>query len=156
MIELKDKLSLRKPVANPNKFDISCLILFKFALRLFIHFESDNRIVVQSYNFKRQGLCRANCFTCELIAIRTALDIYRTWTNIANSDGIIALLDCRSAFEAIKEGKMGLIQEINSLPISIDALGKPCTLQWIPVHVDIEGNEMPPILLPMKLELLSL
>ncbi|GFT81832.1 RNase H domain-containing protein [Trichonephila clavipes] len=37
---------------------------------------------------------------------------------------------------------MGLTQEINSLLFSIGTLGKSCTLQWIPAHVDIEGNEM--------------
>ncbi|GFV57166.1 RNase H domain-containing protein [Trichonephila clavipes] len=79
---------------------------------------------------------------CELIAIRTSFDIYLTWTNIANSGGIIVLLGYRSALEVIKEGKMGLTQEINSLPFSIGALGKSCTLQWISVHAVIEGNEM--------------
>ncbi|PRD29685.1 UNVERIFIED_CONTAM: hypothetical protein NCL1_28619 [Trichonephila clavipes] len=97
----------------------------------------------------------ASNFTCELIAIRTALDIYLTWTNIANSNGNIVLSDCRSAFEAIKEGKMRLTQEINSLLFSIGALGKSCTLQWIPAHVDIEGNKMALISLPMKPELLE-
>ncbi|GFW48475.1 RNase H domain-containing protein [Trichonephila clavipes] len=70
-----------------------------------------------------------------------------TWTNIANSDGIIVLWDCRFAREAIKEGKMGLSQEINSLLFF---------LQWIPAHVDMEGNEMAPIPLPMKPEHLNL
>ncbi|GFU80273.1 RNase H domain-containing protein [Trichonephila clavipes] len=84
----------------------------------------------------------ASNFPCELIAIRTALDIYLTRTNITNSDGIIMLSDCRSALEAIKEGEMGLTQEINSLLFSIGALRKSCTLQWIPAHVDIEGNKM--------------
>ncbi|GFY27544.1 RNase H domain-containing protein [Trichonephila clavipes] len=76
----------------------------------------------------------ASNFTCELIAIRTALDIYLTGTSIADSDGIIVLSNCRSALE--------VTQEINSLLFSIGALGKSCTLQWIPAHVDIEGNEM--------------
>ncbi|GFV09495.1 protocadherin-like wing polarity protein stan [Trichonephila clavipes] len=53
----------------------------------------------------------ASNFKCELIAIRTALDIYLTRTNIANSDGIIVPSDCRSALEVIKEGKMVLTQE---------------------------------------------
>ncbi|GFT81145.1 RNase H domain-containing protein [Trichonephila clavipes] len=47
-----------------------------------------------------------------------------------------------SALEALKEGKMGLTQEINSDLFSIGELGKSCTLQWIPAQVDIEGNEM--------------
>ncbi|GFV43850.1 RNase H domain-containing protein [Trichonephila clavipes] len=83
----------------------------------------------------------ASNFTFEFIAIRTALDIYLTQTNITNSDGIIVLSDYRSALEAIKEGKMGLTQEINSLLFSIGALDKSCTLQWILAHVGIEGNE---------------
>ncbi|GFT30931.1 RNase H domain-containing protein [Trichonephila clavipes] len=70
------------------------------------------------------------------------IDIYLALTNIANSDGLIVLSDCRSALEAIKEGKTGLTQEITSLLFSIGALGKSCTLQWIPAHVDIEVNEM--------------
>ncbi|GFU47283.1 RNase H domain-containing protein [Trichonephila clavipes] len=48
----------------------------------------------------------------------------------------------RSALEVIKEGKMGLTQEINYLLFPIGALGKSCTLQWIPDHVDIEGNKV--------------
>ncbi|GFV32737.1 RNase H domain-containing protein [Trichonephila clavipes] len=50
----------------------------------------------------------ASNFKWELIAIRTALDIYLTWTNIANSNVITVLLNCRSALESIKEGKMGV------------------------------------------------
>ncbi|PRD29996.1 UNVERIFIED_CONTAM: hypothetical protein NCL1_27742 [Trichonephila clavipes] len=88
-------------------------------------------------------------FTCELITIRKALDIYLTRTNIADSDGIIVLSDCRSALEAIKEGKMGLTQEINSLLFSIGALGKSCILQGIPAYVDIEGSEMADSLEPL-------
>ncbi|GFS98443.1 RNase H domain-containing protein [Trichonephila clavipes] len=84
----------------------------------------------------------ASNFTRALIPIWTVLDIHLTRTNIANSDGIIVLSDCRSALEALKEGKMGLSHEINSLLFSIGALGKSCTLQWIPAHVYIEGNEM--------------
>ncbi|GFS99587.1 RNase H domain-containing protein [Trichonephila clavipes] len=94
----------------------------------------------------------ASNFKWELVAIRTALDIQLTRENIANSDGIIVLSDSRSALEAIKEGKIRLTQEINSLLFSIGASGKSCTLQWIPAHVDIEGNEMAPISLPMKPE----
>ncbi|GFX13591.1 RNase H domain-containing protein [Trichonephila clavipes] len=63
----------------------------------------------------------ASNFMYELIAIRTALDIYLTWTNIINSDNIIVLSDCRSALEAIKKGKMRLTQEINSHLFSIGA-----------------------------------
>ncbi|GFV29429.1 RNase H domain-containing protein [Trichonephila clavipes] len=37
---------------------------------------------------------------------------------------------------------MRLTQEVNSLLFSIGALGKSCTLQWIPAYVNIEGNEM--------------
>ncbi|GFT55053.1 RNase H domain-containing protein [Trichonephila clavipes] len=84
----------------------------------------------------------ASNFTRELIAIRTALDIYHTRTNIANSECIIVLSDCRSALEVNKEGKMRFIQEIISLLFSIGVLGKSCTIQWIPAHVDIEGEEI--------------
>ncbi|GFV39866.1 RNase H domain-containing protein [Trichonephila clavipes] len=76
-------------------------------------------------------------FACELIVIRAALDIYLTWTNIANFEGIIVILDCISALEIIKERKMGLTQEINSLLFTIAALDKSCTIQKIPTHVDI-------------------
>ncbi|GFX18509.1 SAM_3 domain-containing protein [Trichonephila clavipes] len=77
-------------------------------------------------------------------------------TNIANSDGIIVLSDFRSAVEATTEGKLGLSQEINSLLFSTGALSKSCILQWIPTDVDIEGNEVWPIPLPVKPEHLSL
>ncbi|GFV71618.1 RNase H domain-containing protein [Trichonephila clavipes] len=79
----------------------------------------------------------ASNFLCELTAIKTALDIFITRTNIANFNGIIELSDCSYAVEAIKERKMMLTQEINSLLFSIGALGKSCTLQWIIAHVDI-------------------
>ncbi|GFU47941.1 RNase H domain-containing protein [Trichonephila clavipes] len=49
----------------------------------------------------------ASHFTCELIVIRPTVDIYLTWTNIGNSDGILVLSDCRSGLEDIKEGKWG-------------------------------------------------
>ncbi|GFT63763.1 hypothetical protein TNCV_423811 [Trichonephila clavipes] len=50
--------------------------------------------------------------------------------------------DCKSALETMKEGKMGPTHEINSLLFSIGAFGKSCNFQWIPAHVDIQGNEM--------------
>ena len=44
--------------------------------------------------------------------------------------------------KAILGGKTRLTKKINSLLLSIKAIGKSCTLQWIPNHVDIEGNEL--------------
>ncbi|GFW20786.1 RNase H domain-containing protein [Trichonephila clavipes] len=97
----------------------------------------------------------ASNFTCEHRAIRTVLDIYLTWTDIANSDYIIVLSNCRYALETIKEGKMRLTQEINSLLFYIGALVKLCNLQGIPDNVDIGGTRWS-ISLPIKSEHLSL
>ena len=35
-----------------------------------------------------------------------------------------------------------LIQKVNSLLLSIEVMRKFCTLQWIPLYVDIERNKL--------------
>ncbi|GFV23260.1 RNase H domain-containing protein [Trichonephila clavipes] len=72
----------------------------------------------------------------------SVLEIYITLTNIANFDGIIVLSDCRSVLVSIKKGKIRLMQEINFFLICNGSLRNSCNLQRIPVHVDIERNEM--------------
>ena len=68
--------------------------------------------------------------------------MYLAWTNIAHSEGVIVFSNCRYALEVIQGGKTRVTQEINYLLLSTETTGKSCNLQWIPVHVDIEGNEL--------------
>ncbi|GFT70828.1 RNase H domain-containing protein [Trichonephila clavipes] len=74
------------------------------------------------------GSLTQSAIEVDLVSFLSNLCLYLTRTNIANSDGIIVLSDCRSVLEATKKGKMGLTQEINSLLYSICALGKSFTL----------------------------
>ncbi|XP_071034199.1 uncharacterized protein [Parasteatoda tepidariorum] len=78
-------------------------------------------------------------FTSELIAIKFTLDLYLSQS--VPSSGIIIFSDCKSALEVIKGGKTRLVQDINALLSTIVAREKTCTIQWVPAHCNIEGNE---------------
>ncbi|GFS68049.1 RNase H domain-containing protein [Trichonephila clavipes] len=78
-------------------------------------------------------------FTSELIAIKAALALYLTQSVPTN--GLIIFFDCKFSLEAIKRGKMRLVQDINELLSTIVAKEKTCTIQWVPAHLNIEGNE---------------
>ena len=71
-----------------------------------------------------------------------AQDVCLKWTNIVHSDGIIVFSDNKYTLETIQGRKIRLIQEINSLLLSIETMRKSCIFQWILAHVDTEGNEL--------------
>ena len=88
----------------------------------------------------------ASNFTSELVAIKEALTIYLNWTYANFSEGIVLFSDCKSALEALRKGTTNLVQTINMLLKEITEKYKSCTLQWIPAHVNIEGNEAADVL----------
>ncbi len=49
--------------------------------------------------------------------------------------------DSKSALEAIRNGETNITSEIIVLLERFHSKGKSCVLQWIPAHVNIEGNE---------------
>ena len=82
----------------------------------------------------------ASNYTCELVAIRCALEIYLSKVD-QGSNGIIIFSDARSALQAIQRGWCQLSHKIIELIHKIIATQSSCTLQWIPAHVGIPGNE---------------
>lgn len=88
------------------------------------------------------GLIASN-FTCELVAIKEALSFYISHYSDDPTEGLVCFTDSKSALEAIHIGNTKLTQDIIALLCQIN---KPCTLQWIPAHVGIEGNECADIL----------
>lgn len=87
----------------------------------------------------------ASNYTCELVAIREALNIYCS-KEIQNSNGLLLFSDSRSALQAILSGNSTLTQDIIQLLNKITTAQRTCILQWIPAHVDIDGNEEADIL----------
>ncbi|GFW17101.1 RNase H domain-containing protein [Trichonephila clavipes] len=77
---------------------------------------------------------------CELIAIKVALDNYPNRATKILS-GILLFTECRSALQVIQRGSSQLKQDIISLLNRVFVAQRTCTLQWIPAHSDIFGNE---------------
>ncbi|GFS54406.1 RNase H domain-containing protein [Trichonephila clavipes] len=87
------------------------------------------------------GLIASN-FTRELLAIKEALNLYSTHLELSSTtEGLAIFSDSRAALEAIIKGDMNITSAINVLLESLHCKGKFCLLQWIPAHVNIEGNE---------------
>ena len=57
------------------------------------------------------------------------------------AEGLVVFSDSKSALEAIRNGETNITSTINNLLDRMHCKGKSCVLQWIPAHVDIEGNE---------------
>ncbi|GFS59386.1 RNase H domain-containing protein [Trichonephila clavipes] len=55
--------------------------------------------------------------------------------------GLAIFSDSRATLEAIIKGDTNITSDINVLLESLHCRGKSCLLQWIPAHVNIEGNE---------------
>ena len=72
-----------------------------------------------------------------MIAIEKYLFFYLSGLSDDFAGGLI-FSDSISALEAIQKGETNSSQDINSL---FRQIIKPCMFQWIPAHVDIEGNE---------------
>lgn len=87
----------------------------------------------------------ASNYTCELVAIKEALNLYYSKA-IQNSNGLLLFSDSRSALQAILRGNSQLTQDIILLLNEITTAQRACILQWIPAHVDIDGNEKADIL----------
>ncbi|GFU73790.1 RNase H domain-containing protein [Trichonephila clavipes] len=87
------------------------------------------------------GLIASN-FTSELLAIKEALILYSTHLELlGTTEGLAIFSDSRAALEAIIKGDTNITSAINVLLESLHCRGKSCLLQWIPAHVNIEGNE---------------
>ncbi|GFU50534.1 RNase H domain-containing protein [Trichonephila clavipes] len=87
------------------------------------------------------GLIASN-FTSELIAIKETLILYSTHLELSGTTKGLAIFSVsRAALEAIIKGDTNITSDINVLLESLHCRGKSCLLQWIPAHVNIEGNE---------------
>ncbi|GFT33095.1 uncharacterized protein K02A2.6 [Trichonephila clavipes] len=62
---------------------------------------------------------------------------YTEWATIAECKYI----DSKSAIEAIRNGETNISCDIITLLEQLHSKRKSCILQWIPAHVNIEGNE---------------
>nr|XP_042911965.1 ribonuclease H-like [Parasteatoda tepidariorum] len=80
----------------------------------------------------------ASNFTTELIVIKEALAYCRSHSLKDSIKEIVIFSDSKSALEAIHNRNTSITPEINTL---LHLLNIRCTLQWIPAHVGIEGNE---------------
>ncbi|GFV93965.1 RNase H domain-containing protein [Trichonephila clavipes] len=87
------------------------------------------------------GLIASN-FTSELLTIREVLILYSTDMELSGiTEGLAIFSDSRAALEAIIKEDTNIASAINVLLESLHCRGKSCLLQWIPAHVNIEGNE---------------
>ncbi|GFX22755.1 hypothetical protein TNCV_4838921 [Trichonephila clavipes] len=55
--------------------------------------------------------------------------------------GLVIFSDSKSAIEAIRNGETNISCDIITLLEQLHHKRKSCILQWIPAHVNIEGNE---------------
>ncbi|GFX12622.1 RNase H domain-containing protein [Trichonephila clavipes] len=95
-------------------------------------------------NYKHKintGIIASN-FTSELVAIREALILYQQNPHVIDStEGLVIFSDTKSAIEAIRNGETNISCDIITLLEQLHNKRKSCILQWIPAHVNIEGNE---------------
>ncbi|GFW01444.1 RNase H domain-containing protein [Trichonephila clavipes] len=95
-------------------------------------------------NYKHKintGIIASN-FTSELGAIREALLLYQQNPHVIDStEGLVIFSDSKSAIEAIRNGETNISCDIITLLEQLHNKRKSCILQWIPAHVNIEGNE---------------
>ncbi|GFV16505.1 RNase H domain-containing protein [Trichonephila clavipes] len=68
--------------------------------------------------------------------------LYSTHLELSGTtEGLAIFSDSRAALEAIIKGDTNITSDINVLLESLHCRGKSGLLQWIPAHVNIEGNE---------------
>ncbi|GFY28796.1 RNA-directed DNA polymerase from mobile element jockey [Trichonephila clavipes] len=95
-------------------------------------------------NYKHKintGIIASN-FTSELVAIREALLLYQQNPHVIDStEGLVIFSDSKSAIEAIRNGETNISCDIITFLEQLHNKRKSCILQWIPAHVNIEGNE---------------
>ncbi|GFT57029.1 probable RNA-directed DNA polymerase from transposon BS [Trichonephila clavipes] len=94
-------------------------------------------------NYKHKintGIIASN-FTSELVAIRALLLYQQNPHVIDSTEGLVIFSDSKSAIEAIRNGETNISCDIITLLEQLHNKRKSCILQWIPAHVNIEGNE---------------
>ncbi|GFX94094.1 RNase H domain-containing protein [Trichonephila clavipes] len=82
----------------------------------------------------------ASNYTCELIAIKSALENLLSKSS-QDSSGIISFKDSKSTLQAIQKGKCQISHKIIQSFDKIIIKKRSCTQKWIPTHVNILGNE---------------
>ncbi|GFV45791.1 probable RNA-directed DNA polymerase from transposon BS [Trichonephila clavipes] len=84
----------------------------------------------------------ASNFRSELMAIREALILYQQNPHaIDSTEGLVIFSYSKSAIEAIRNRETNISCDIITLLEQLHSKRKSCILQWIPAHVNIEGNE---------------
>ena len=83
----------------------------------------------------------ASNFTCELRAILEALNMYKGLPITKQAEGLKVFCESKAAFEAITKGHSSITHEIIPGFQNLHAINKTRTLQWIPAHFEIAGNE---------------
>ncbi|GFW98140.1 RNase H domain-containing protein [Trichonephila clavipes] len=95
-------------------------------------------------NYKHKintGIIASN-FTSGLMVIRETLILYQQDPHLIDStEGLVIFSDSKSAIEAIRNGETNISCNIITLLEQLHCKRKSCILQWIPAHVNIEGNE---------------
>ncbi|GFU91114.1 RNase H domain-containing protein [Trichonephila clavipes] len=95
-------------------------------------------------NYKHKintGIIASN-FTSELMTIREALILYQQDPHVIDStEGLVIFSDSKSAIEAIRNGEINISCDTITLLEQLHNKRKSCILQWVPTHVNIEGNE---------------
>ncbi|GFU91524.1 RNA-directed DNA polymerase from mobile element jockey [Trichonephila clavipes] len=61
--------------------------------------------------------------------------------HITRIQGLVIFSDSKSAIEAIRNGETNISCDIITLIEQLHSKRKSCILQWIPAHVNFEGNE---------------
>ncbi|GFT61608.1 RNase H domain-containing protein [Trichonephila clavipes] len=95
-----------------------------------------------NYKHKINAGIIASNFTSQLMAIREALILFQQDPHVIDStEGLVIFSDSKSAIEAIRNGETNISCDIITLLEQLHSKRKSCILQWIPAHVNIEGNE---------------
>ncbi|GFT17661.1 RNase H domain-containing protein [Trichonephila clavipes] len=95
-----------------------------------------------NYEYKINTGITASNFTSELMVIREALILYQQDPHVIDStEGLVIFSDSKSAIEAIRNEETNISCDIITLLEQLHSKRKSCILQWIPAHVNIEGNE---------------
>ncbi|GFV68563.1 putative RNA-directed DNA polymerase from transposon X-element [Trichonephila clavipes] len=133
----------RSPLSLENK-----VILYKQILRPVITYGSPVWGAAAATHMKKIQVMQNKILRvmtnapCELLAIKETLILYSTHLELSGTtEGLTIFSDSRVALEAIIKGDTNITSAINVLLESLHCKGKSCLLQWIPAHVNIEGNE---------------
>ena len=86
-----------------------------------------------------------NEYAAELRAIRKAVRVLRTQPPQSRQGMIKILTDCQSAIKSLERPQQQsgqyLLQEILEITAELRSQGTKITLQWVPAHEGIHGNE---------------